>query len=71
MEWELIEFALDVYLMLVVGEGRHPVNVGAGSGYTAAPGQATQAGMPSGAALVALHQHSARSEWPAQVRRAS
>lgn len=33
LEWELIEYVLDVYLMLVVGEGRHPVSTGAGSGY--------------------------------------
>jgi hypothetical protein len=62
LEWELIEFVLDVYLMLVVGEGRNPVNVSAGSGYVASP----TAGA-GGGALVPLHQHAARSEWPQQV----
>lgn len=74
LEWELIEYVLDVYLMLVVGEGRHPVSVGAGSGY---PGSNSGGSNAAGGAnspmaggntgLVPIKHHTARSEWPQQV----
>lgn len=63
LEWELIEYVLDAYLMLVVGEGRNPVNVSAGSGYASA----ANSPMAGGGTLVPLHQHAARSDWPKQV----
>ena len=67
LEWDLIEYALDVYLMLVVGEGRHPVSVGAGSGY---PGSSSGGNSPmvqGNTGLVPIKHHTARSEWPQQV----
>ena len=39
--------------MLVVGEGRYPVNVSSGGG--------------AGTALVHVNHHTARSEWPQQI----
>lgn len=44
--------------MLVVGEGRHPVNVSSGSG---------SGGSSAGTALVPVNHHTARSEWPQQI----
>lgn len=53
--------------MLVVGEGRNPVNVAAGSGY---PGSSSASSSNVGkgtGTLVPLNQHKARSEWPQKV----
>jgi len=67
LEWDLIEYALDVYLMLVVGEGRHPVSVGAGSGYPGSNSGANSPMAPGNTGLVPIKHHTARSEWPQQV----
>lgn len=58
--------------MLVVGEGRIPVNVGPGSGYPGSNTAASGAGGSAGGAgvtgaLVPIHHHAARSEWPQQA----
>jgi hypothetical protein len=73
LEWDLIEYVLDVYLMLVVGEGRHPVNVDAGSGHPGSTATTSAQGGNGGGmlggngALVPVHHHTARSDWPQQV----
>ncbi|KAJ1426912.1 hypothetical protein B484DRAFT_480028 [Ochromonadaceae sp. CCMP2298] len=57
MEWELMDFLLDVHLMLVLGEGRQPL--------------CTEGGMGMGGGMDARisesGSHSVRSEWPQRI----
>ena len=62
----MIEFLLDVFLMLVIGEGRFPVNVNPVVGSSASGGTPGMSGSASGG-IVPVNRHSARSDWPQQV----
>jgi hypothetical protein len=74
LEWDLIEYVLDVYLMLVLGEGRFPVNTNNPNGSSSSSSSSSSNtyqinsnnsisinGAPHG------NKHSARSDWPKKV----
>jgi len=56
IEWDLIEFLLDVFLMLVMGEGRQPIFVSGGSGAVGTSDCNTS-----------MCAHAVRSDWPPRI----
>lgn len=68
MEWELIEFILDVYLMLVIGEGRFPVNSNPNGPPDAMNTPVSNNNNPNMTmSLAPIQVHQARSDWPKQI----